>query len=117
MHNNSKIVKLHLLHLEKKISEYTAKDGGIHLYQELHDDMEQIILDSTDYIYHSYQPGTFQHLFWEQQKKADSLQDNRSIKWHPLVIKWCLYLRHLSSKGYETLRQSGCIKLPSQRTL
>ena len=39
------------------------------------------------------------------------------MKWHPLFIKWCLYLRHLSGKSYEQLRQSGCIKLPSQATL
>ena len=33
------------------------------------------------------------------------------------MIKWCLYLKHLSSIAYETLRESGCIVLPSQRTL
>ena len=33
------------------------------------------------------------------------------------MIKCCLYLRHQSSKGYETLRESGCVQLPSQRTL
>ena len=33
------------------------------------------------------------------------------------MIKWCLYLRHLSGKAYEALRASGCVKLPSQRTL
>ena len=33
------------------------------------------------------------------------------------MIRWCLYLRHLSSAAYETLRESGTIKLPSQRTL
>jgi len=96
--------------MEKKISEYAAKDG-IHLDQQLHSDMKQMISDSTDQIHHTYQPDTFQYLFWEQQRKASSLQDSHSMKWHPLIIKWCLYLRHLSSKGYETLRQSGCIKL------
>ena len=39
------------------------------------------------------------------------------MKWHPLFIKWCLYLRHLSGKAYEILYQSRCIKRPSQRTL
>ena len=39
------------------------------------------------------------------------------MRWHPLIIKWCLYLRHLSGKVYETLRQSGVLRLPSQRTL
>ena len=37
--------------------------------------------------------------------------------WHPGIIKWCLYLRYQSSKAYETVRSSGVIKLPSQRTL
>ena len=39
------------------------------------------------------------------------------MRWHPLIIRWCLYLRHQSSKAYETLRQSGCLHLPSQCTL
>ena len=39
------------------------------------------------------------------------------MKWHPLMIKWCIYLRYKSSGAYEMLRESGCIKLPSQRTL
>ena len=39
------------------------------------------------------------------------------MRWHPTCHQWCLYLRHLSGKGYELLCSSGCIKLPSQRTL
>ena len=31
------------------------------------------------------------------------------------MIKWCIFLRHQSSKAYEMLRQ--CIHLPSQRIL
>ncbi len=33
------------------------------------------------------------------------------------MIKWALYLHHQSSGAYETLRSSGCVALPSQRTL
>ena len=33
------------------------------------------------------------------------------------MIRWCLYLRHLSGSAYELIRESGKIKLPSQRTL
>jgi len=33
------------------------------------------------------------------------------------MVRWCLYLRHLSSSAYESLRETGVIKLPSQRTL
>ena len=56
-------------------------------------------------------------MFWEQQKEANACADARSMRWHPLMIKWCVYLRHLSSSAYETLRDSGCVVLPSQRTL
>lgn len=39
------------------------------------------------------------------------------MRWHPLMIKWCLYIRHQSQKAYEVIRDSGVICLPSQRTL
>ena len=56
-------------------------------------------------------------LFWDQQWTANSLKNNKSMRWHPLFIKWCLYLSHLSGKAYELLPSSGCIQLPAQRTL
>lgn len=34
-----------------------------------------------------------------------------------LLLRWCLYIRHLSGSAYELLRNSGVLKLPSQRTL
>ena len=60
--------------------------------------------------------NSFQRLFWDQQQKAASLSNSRSMRWHPLFIKWCLYLKHLSSKAYEMIRDSGCISLPSHYT-
>ena len=42
---------------------------------------------------------------------------NKGRRWHPLIIRWCLYVRRHSSKAYDALRDSGCILLPSQRTL
>ena len=33
------------------------------------------------------------------------------------MIKWCLYLHHLSGKAYDTIRKSGVINLPYSRTL
>ena len=39
------------------------------------------------------------------------------MRWHPLFIKWCIYLRHLSGSAYEMLQKSGCVKLPLQKTL
>ena len=48
---------------------------------------------------------------------AANEQSSKSMKWHPLMIRWCLYLRHLSGKvGYDFLR-ARTLSLPSQRTL
>ena len=37
--------------------------------------------------------------------------------WHPMVIKWCLYVRHKSAKVYDAMRDMGSIGLPNNRTL
>ena len=53
--------------------------------------------------------NNFARIFWQQQVKA--------AKINPLMLKWCIYLRHQSQSAYETIRQSKCVILPSQRTL
>lgn len=41
----------------------------------------------------------------------------KQVRWHPVIIKWRLNLKLLSSSVYHALRTSGFIKLPSERTL
>jgi len=116
MQADKKITKLQVFRLAKKIAELSAANGVL-LDNELHNDMKVMIEEATEEIEQTYQPNSFQRLFWEQQKKAGNFGDSRSMKWHPLVIKWCLYLQHQRSKSYKTLWKSGVIKLPSQWTL
>ena len=71
LHAESKMAKLRIARLEKKITEL-INDDGICVEEDLYDDMKQIISDATEQIYSSYQPNTFQHLFWKQQLKAGS---------------------------------------------
>ena len=84
--------------------------------EAMHSDLKQIVNDHDCQVTAKTQPDSFQKIFWEQQQKAASLP-SKSMRWHPLMIKWRLYLKHLFSKVYETLQDSGCIVLPSQRTL
>ena len=56
-------------------------------------------------------------IFWQQQMKASLAKGKQGIRWHPAIIRWCLYLHHRSSGAYSTLRNSGVIALPSERTL
>ena len=44
-----------------------------------------------------------------------ALKGKQGMRWHPLMIKWCLYLKSLSTTAYETLQD--VVQLPSTRTL
>ncbi len=60
--------------------------------------------------------SSFGQIFWrEQLKNIQAVPSGR--RWTPLLIKWCLYIHHLSSGAYELLRKSNCLALPSSRTL
>ncbi len=61
----------------------------------------------------------FQYVFWKQQKESLKRKGKcrNGMRWHPLIIKWCHYMRHQSGKPYDTLRDLVIISLPSQRTL
>lgn len=41
----------------------------------------------------------------------------RQMRWHPLVIQWCLRIYCRSHSLYNEMRLSGALKLPSGRTL
>ena len=57
----------------------------------------------------------FQKILFEQQLKYNSLKNKANMRWHPAVIRWCLYVRSKSSKAYDG--RWSCLALPSQRTL
>ena len=42
---------------------------------------------------------------------------SRQMRWHPLVIKWCLRVYSKSHALYDDIRDSGFLKLPSGRAL
>ena len=99
-------------HIEKLI-----EDRGTVVDDELSEYLTEITEEKSDAVAQSHVDGSFAKSFWEQQCKALSLKMS-SMRWDPITICWCLYLHHLSgSSAYEMLRESGVIKLPSQRTL
>ena len=82
--------------------------------QDVHTDLLEVMNNHNDEVCKIYPEGTFARLFWKEQQKAASAKSKR---WHPLMIKWCLNLKLMSSSAYHTLRTSGFIQLPSERTL
>ena len=90
---------------------------GICVEKQLEDDLENIMKEKTDYIRQQYTTNSFHHLFWDQQLEALKVRDKRQVRWHPMMIRWCLSLKLLSSASYSALRSSNLLVLPSERTL
>lgn len=116
LHQESRSAQKKLHRIQVKVAEY-IESRGVTLDAETTVDIQQIMQEHEHHIIRQFPPGSFQSVFWKQQKEAALCKDKRGIRWHPAMVKWCLYLRHQSSKAYETLQKSGCLQLPSQCTL
>ena len=90
------------------------KVDGIKLDDRTHDGLLSIMKRNQNI---STSSETFSDIFWQQQLKAASVKGKSGMRWHPAMIRWCLYLHHKSSGCYSTLRNSGVLTLPSDRTL
>ena len=107
---------LQVQRLKEKLQAVTAKEGLV-LQDDLQDDFSALFEEQTSSVMSKHKPGSFQRLFWEQQAEALKKPDKRQIRWHPMIIKWCLSLKLLSSACYSSMRSSGVVVLPSERTL
>ena len=105
-----------IIRLKDKL-QVAANQKGVLLDEADYNDFKELLISESGKISKQYVKDSFEYLFWEQQMKAAQCKDARQMRWHPVIIKWCLYLRNKSSGMYEALRESGCISLPSQRTL
>ena len=55
-------------------------------------------------------------LFWQQQKLA--AQGNpKAIRYHPMIIRFCISLAAKSPSAYNELRTTNVLTLPCRRTL
>ena len=105
-----------LARLTQRLAE-AVEERGFTEDSTLSNDLSQIMEHNAKSMQDTYPSGTFARIFWESQSRAASLKDPRQMRWDPMMVRWCLYLRHLSSSAYEVVRESGAIRLPSQRTL
>ena len=64
----------------------------------------------------------FMKLFWGEQQRYLKCSSSSTIRYHPIIIKYCLSLAAKSQSAYNDLRYdaktgSGVLILPSSRTL
>ena len=100
--------------LQEKVKILTETQG-LTVEQSLQEDLVTVIDQHKDSISKQYEEDSFQMIFWKQQRQA--LQAESGVQWHPLIIKWRLYLHHRGSGAYKVLRNSKLLCLPSERTL
>ena len=116
LRDRARAAETEILRLNEKISKLTATQGEI-VDTDLHSDLIAIMNENSEKVKSVYPEGSFSRLFWDQQLKMASQKNPRQMRWHPVLIKWCIHLKLLSSASYHALRTSGFIALPSERTL
>ena len=104
--------RLKCAELERQLEEMKIEitKSGVLVDHELSNDVTSIIGDS------SVSMTPFMDLFWKQQQKL--LKSSATgVRYHPMIIRFCLSLAAKSPSCYEELRNSKILVLPSQRRL
>ena len=91
------------------------EDASVPVATELHNDFQEIFRNSCREV------NPFVKLFWGEQMKFLNSSPSQ-VRYHPMIIKFCLGLYAKSPAAYEQLRLyekegTGVMILPSQRTL
>ena len=86
-----------------------VKDQSVQVGDDLNDDLTGILRDPTSNIRETCPEDTMRRILWEQQIKVLSKENRRQIRWHPLLVRWCLNLRYISSAAYHTVRSSSSL--------
>ena len=104
--------RLKCAELERELNEMRAAivKTNIEVDHELSNDFTKILNEADDKI------TPFMSLFWQQQKKLFS-SSHTGVRYHPMIIRFCLSLAAESPSCYEELRNSKVLVLPKQRRL
>ena len=116
LQSRASVAEKEIKRLKLKIEKLSTLNSVI-VDEPLHQDLSTIMGEQNQSIESKFPEGTFRRLFWQQQLKAAQVTDSRQMRWHPMMIMLCLTLKLLSTSAYHSLRTSGFITLPSERTL
>lgn len=90
-----------LARLQKKIDE-SINNSGVSVEGDLHTQLIKME-DNTTKVQKDLGKGTFWHLFWDQQLQAAKAKKPTQVKWHSMMIRWCIHMKLLSSSAYHAL--------------
>ena len=116
---DSSVLAAEVVHLRRGQRELRAElervkksieEGCVEVPSDLHTDLQQFYKSVGDKM------DPFVQLFWEEQEKAFK-QENRGMRWHPMLIKFAIFIRQQSPCVYRCMRDMGILKLPGESTL
>ena len=116
LHSSLRSALQHVRILEEKISKLIEVES-VTLREEDGDDITAIMNSVQHLVQEKFPASSPQRIFWDQQVLYNSVKDKRQMRWHPLVLRFALNLKYMSTSAYKAVRQSGIIHLPSERTL
>ena len=99
--------------LREKIKQIIQKEG-VTVDNSVDEMLKEVICKEQSNPFEENSP---QFLLWEQQKKQGQVNDNRGMRWHPLIIRWCLSLYLKSPSTYKQLRSNSFLMLPCKNTI
>ena len=90
--------------------------SSLNVTEDLDVDFRTIISNNQSQL------SPFMKLFWSEQQKYISNSSSCSVRYHPMIIRYCLALASKSPAAYDQLRfdektGSGVLVLPSRRRL
>ena len=50
--------------------------------------MRNIALECAEQVHELCPEDTFKRLLWDQQQRSSSVRNSKSMRWHPIFIKW-----------------------------
>ena len=90
LHKASRAAKMKVERLKEKLKKEIDKEG-VTLETLMTADLHEIMKEEEHQALTGVEDGSFQQLFWNQQKEAAARKDKRVMRWHPAMFKWCLF--------------------------
>ena len=78
----------------------SLKNNSVPVASELHSDLLSILSGQ------SFDSFPMMIIFWQQQQKAMACCKTRQMRWHPMMIRFCLSLAIKSPSAYDAFQMS-----------
>ena len=95
LHHTVCLQKKEIQRLRDKL-DMRISSQGVKVEDPVHNDLVAIMKKHSEGVLTKHGEESFQGIFWSQQLKATAANNATGRRWHPLIIKWCMYLHHVS---------------------